>query len=150
MRRAILILATLAASYAAVSTAHATTANAWYWQPGFCKSQLNNYAMALGSGANAPRLAVVSSYCVGLHNRCWKPHGVREYQDFKVFFIAKDGAVRTFNLQVTGKFAWRGSPFKLLQRKMTLAQFINSYGSLAHNDAIHENALPCSDPTSPS
>ena len=103
--------------------------------------------MALGTGPNAPTLAVVAAYCVGLHNRCWKPHAAREYQDFRVFFIAKDGAVRTFNLQVTGRDSWRGSPFKLLQHTMTLAQFANSYGSLAHAQAVHENALPCSDPT---
>lgn len=150
MRRAILIVPVVVACCIAATAAHATTANSWYWQPGFCKSQLNNYAMALGTGPNAAQLAVVSSYCVGLHNRCWKPHAVREYQDFKVFFIAKDGAVRTFNLQVTGRIEWRGSPFKLLQRKMTLAQFASTYGALAHVDAARENALPCTDPTSPS
>ena len=146
MKRMILVGAILAACVAA-SGARATTQNAWYWQPGFCKSQLNNYAMQLGTGPNAATLAVLSSFCVGLHNRCWKPHAVRIYQDFKVFFIAKDGAVRTFNLEVTGRYSWKGSPFKLLQRSMTLAQFNTMYGSLAHADAVHENALPCTDPT---
>jgi len=71
--------------------------------------------------------------------------GVRRYKVFIVVVRSYDGVVRGFQLTVTGRKSWRGTPARVLARSMSLEQFIVSYGPAAWSVAAHENDGGCYD-----
>jgi len=144
MRRVALALAVAATVVAAacfISPAHGAQASKWYWSPGACKSELKSYGVQLGDGRI---FHVAAAYCVGLHNHCWLSDGVRRYKVFIAVARSNDSVVRRFQLTVTGKNSWSGTPPRIIDH-LSAAQFIATYGPAAWTVAGSENRGGCFD-----
>jgi hypothetical protein len=133
-----------AALAAAVLTApaHSTVTSNWYWTPGFCKSELQNYGVQTGDGRT---YNVSKAFCVGLHNHCWLDRGLPRYKVFITVARSYDGVVRRMQLTVTGRNSWRGSPLRIIEPYMSAADFNAAYGPAAWTVAMNENAACCWD-----
>jgi hypothetical protein len=145
MRSLVLGVAVVTAALAAtVYPAAASSANTsdWYWTPGACKSELQNYGVQIGDGRT---FNVAKAFCVGLHNHCWLSAGLRRYKVFAVVARSYDGVVRQFQLTVTGHHTWHGTKGKIIEQYMSAAEFTNGYGNAAWSVASAENRGGCYD-----
>jgi hypothetical protein len=141
-----ILLTLVAAAFAWVpiaaqaSTRHGDSS--WYWSPGACKSELQNYGVSIGDGRS---FNIEKAYCVGLHNHCWLSSGLRRYKVFIAVVRSYDGVVRSFQMTVTGHHSWSGSKLKIIEPYMSLSQFNASYAPVAWNVAAQENQSGCFD-----
>jgi hypothetical protein len=144
MKRATLALAvavTVVAAAGFIPPAHGADASKWYWTPGACKSELRSYGVQLGDGRI---FHVAGAYCVGLHNHCYLSSGVRHYKVFTAVARSYDNIVRRFQLTVTGKDSWSGTPPRIIDH-LSAAQFTATYGPAAWTVATSENQGGCFD-----
>ena len=140
-----LAIAVLAATIAAgmfIAPARSTSRSNWYWTPGACKSELQNYGVQIGDGRT---FNVAKAFCVGLHNHCWLDRGLRRYKVFIAVARCYDGVVRRMQLTVTGHNSWTGSPLRIIEPYMSAAEFNAAYGPAAWTVATNENAAGCWD-----
>jgi len=124
------------------SAVEAHSLSKWYWTPGACKSELKNFGVKLGDGRT---FNVANAFCVGYHNHCWLSGGVHRYKVFATVVRSYDGIVRLFQLTVTGKDTWSGTPPRIVQHSMSEAQFNAKYGPTAWAVASSENQAGCWD-----
>ena len=129
----------LAGFAASADAAHSST---WYWSPGACKSELQQYGVAITDNRT---FHVQKAFCVGLHNHCWLNSGLRRYKVFITVMRSNDGVVRSMQLTVTGHHTWSGSKMKLIEHYMSSAAFANAYGNVAWSVANLENQGGCFD-----
>src|SRR5262249_38015359 len=124
------------------SAVQANSLSKWYWTPGVCKSELQNYGVRFDDGRT---FNVAKAFCVGLHNHCWLSDGTRPYKVFIAVMRSYGGVVRRTLLTVTGRETWRGTDFKILVPYMSAAEFANRYGNAAWSVAGAENQRGCYD-----
>ena len=103
---------------------------------------LQTHGVALGDGRT---FNVQKAFCVGLHNHCWLNQGQRRYKVFFVVVRSYDGVVRGFQLTVTGKDTWSGTPLRILRQHISSDQFLINYGPAAWSVARQENQGGCFD-----
>jgi hypothetical protein len=140
-----LIAAVVAAALAAamyMGTAQNASASNWYWTPGLCKSQLQNYGVQTADGRT---FNVAKAFCVGLHDHCWLSNGTRRYKVFAAVTRTPGGVVRGMLLTVQNKDTWHGTNIKILQPYMSAAEFAGRAGNLAWSVAQAENQRGCYD-----
>ena len=142
MRSALVILVAALCVGVTATSGMASAKTTWYWTPGACKAELQQYGVSMGEGRN---YNVSKAYCVGLHNRCWLERGVRRYTMFIAVVRSYDGVVRLFRLKVTGKDNWTGvvGTNRITERYMSMSQFVSYYGNAAWGGARSENEAGC-------
>jgi hypothetical protein len=138
----ILVIAWTAAGAATTAPAHGASSSNWYWTPGACKSELQTRGVQFYDGRT---YNVQRAFCVGLHNHCWVSAGLRRYKVFIAVMRSYDGIVRRFQLTVTGRKSWTGTPARIIEHYMTADQFYYAYGSAAWSVATTENQGGCYD-----
>lgn len=114
----------------------------WYWTPGACKSELQNRGVQFNDGRT---YNVQRAFCVGLHDHCWLSAGLRRYKVFIAVMRSYDGVVRRFQLTVTGRTSWTGTPARIIEQYMSADDFYYAYGPAAWSVARAENQAGCYD-----
>jgi hypothetical protein len=110
--------ATVAVSTVAAfaGSANVAQSSTWYWSPGACKPELQQYGVSIGDGRT---FHVQKAFCIGLHNHCWLNAGLRRYKVFITVMRSNDGVVRSMQLTVTGHHTWSGSKLKIVSHSMS-------------------------------
>jgi hypothetical protein len=139
---AAVLVAVVIAVAAATSPARSASSSNWYWTPGVCKSELQTRGVQISDGRT---YNVQRAFCVGLHNHCWLNAGLRRYKVFIAVMRSYDGVVRRFQLTVTARKTWSGTPVRIIEQNMGADQFLYAYGPAAWSVAATENQGGCYD-----
>jgi hypothetical protein len=148
MRMRLIFLLTVAAVAAALAcpmASEAGKAGAWYWSPGLCKSNLQQYGMRIDDGRT---FRIAQAFCVGrggLDSCEWNASYTRRlYNHFVAFARAYDGVIRGFDVYPTNRSNYRAEGIELASsHRLTAARFASLYGSISSSLARVELEKGC-------